>query len=95
MLTVQRQEDLGIHPAQALQLQHLAADGDLPGQHRELGVLAGHRRVGAHRLFQQHLHGLGNLLGDDRNRVGRHQCVGLPGDDAGLLPAIAAMVSPR
>ena len=47
VFTVQRQEDLGVHPAEPLQLQHLSADRDLPAQHRELRVLPGHRGVGA------------------------------------------------
>ena len=32
MLAVQRQEDLGVHPAEALQLEQLSADGDLPAR---------------------------------------------------------------
>ena len=56
VLTVQRQEDLGVHPAEALQLQQLPADGDLPAQHRELRILARHRGVGADRLRQKHFH---------------------------------------
>ena len=59
MLAVQRQEDLGVRAAEALQLEHLTADGDLTAQHRELGVLAGHRGVGADRLRHQDLHRLG------------------------------------
>ena len=50
MLAVQRQEHVGVHAAEALQFEQLAADRDLPAQHRELGVLARHRGVGAHRL---------------------------------------------
>ena len=85
MLAVQRKEDVGVHPAEALQLQQLPADGDLAAEHRELRILAGDRGVGAHRLRQQHLHRLGQLAGDHRDGVGRHQVVGLPGDDARLL----------
>ena len=58
VLTVQRQEDLGVHPAEALQFEQLPADRDLAAQHRELGVLAGDGGVGAHRLRQHHLHRL-------------------------------------
>jgi hypothetical protein len=32
MLTVQRQEDLGVPPAEALQFQQLTADGDLTAE---------------------------------------------------------------
>lgn len=56
MLTVQGQEDVRVHPAQALQLQQLPADGHLPAQHGELRVLPGDRGVGAHRLGEQHVH---------------------------------------
>ena len=83
MFAVQRQEDIGVHPAKALQLQHLPADGDLPAQHRELGVLPGDRGIGANSLGHKHFHRLGHLLGDDRDGVRR--TVGRLGDDAGFL----------
>jgi hypothetical protein len=67
MFAVQRQEDLGIHPAKALQFEHLAADGHLAAQHREFGILAGHRGVGSYRFGEQHLHGLGHLPADHRD----------------------------
>ena len=95
VLTVQRQEDLGVHPAEALQLEQLPADGDLPAEHGELGVLAGDRGVGPHRLRQQHFHRLGRLLADDRDRVGRDQIVLLLVMMPAFSPAISAMVSPR
>src|ERR1700722_16099798 len=83
MFAVQRQEDIGVHPAKALQLQHLPADGDLSAQHRELGVLPGDRGIGANSLGHKHFHRLGHLLGDDRDGV---RCtVGRLGDDAGFL----------
>ncbi len=49
MFAVQRQEDLGVHPAEALQFEQLAADRHLAAQHRELGVLASDRGVGCAR----------------------------------------------
>ena len=85
VFAVQRQEHLRVHPAEPLQFEQLAADGGLSTQHRELRVLAGHRRVGAHRLRQQGLHRLGRLPGQNRDRVGRDEVFGLFGDDAGLL----------
>ena len=71
VFAVQRQVDVGVHPAKALQLQHLPADRDLTAQHRELRVLAGDRGVGANRLGQQHFHRLGHLPRDDRDGVRR------------------------
>lgn len=93
VFSVQRQVDVGIHPAQPLQLQHLPADGDLAAQHGELRILAGHRGVGLNGLGQQHFHRLGRLTRDDRHGVGC--ALGRPGDDAGLLPAMPARSSPR
>ena len=90
MFAVQRQEDVGVHPAEALQLQHLSADRDLTAQHRELRILAGDRGVGAHGLGQQHLHRLRCLAADDRDRVGR--ALGGLRDDAGLLAGDAGDV---
>ena len=92
MLTVQRQEDLGVHPAEALQLQQLPADGDLPAQHRELRILARHRGVGADRLRQQHFHRLRHLTADDRDRVRSRPVLGMLLDDAGLLTGDAGDV---
>ncbi|SHW43243.1 Uncharacterised protein [Mycobacteroides abscessus subsp. abscessus] len=89
MLTVQRQEDLRVHPAQTLQFQELAADRHLPGQHRELRTLACDGRVGFHRLTQQHFHRLRLLLGDHRDRIGAgftgHRVKLVPLDNSGLL----------
>ena len=42
---VQRQEDLVVHAAQALQREHLATDGELPADNAELAALAGDRRA--------------------------------------------------
>ena len=85
MLTVQWQEDLGVHPAEALQLDHLAADGDLTAEHRELGVLPGDGGVGPQCRGQQHRHRLGCLLSDHRDGVDRHHITARGGDDAGFL----------
>ena len=85
MLTVQRQEHLVVHTAEALQGQQLTADGDLPVEHRELRILPRDSGVGAHRLGQQHLHGLGRLAGDHRDGVGRDEGIVLFVDDARLL----------
>ena len=86
MLAVQRQEDVGVHAAEALQFQQLPTDGYLPTQHRELGILARHRGVGANRLRQKHFHRLRHLPADDRDGVcRRRRLVLLLGDDAGLL----------
>ena len=71
VFAVQGQVDVGVHPAQTLQLQQLATDRDLAAQHRELGILAGDRGVGAHGLGQQHLHRLRHLTCDDRDGVRR------------------------
>ena len=85
MLTVQGEEDVGVHAAEALQFQQLTTDGYLPAQHRELRVLACHRGVCANRLRQKHFHRLWHLAADDRDGVIRHQVVMLFGDDARLL----------
>ena len=47
VFAMQRQVDVGVHPAEPLQLQHLATDRDLAAQNRELGILPGNRGVGA------------------------------------------------
>ena len=85
MVAMQRQEDLGVHPAESLQFEHLAADRHLPAQHRELGVLPSHGGVGSHRLGQHHFHRLGQLPADHRDGVDRHEVVLLVGDDSRLL----------
>ena len=52
MFAVQRQEDVGVHPAEALQLEQLTTDGDLPAEHRELRIFPRDRGVGANSLRQ-------------------------------------------
>ncbi len=95
MLAVQREEDLGVHASEALQFQQLTSYGNLPPQHRELGILARHRRVGAKSLRQKYFHRLGHLTAMTATvSVGRRSSsclVMIPAFSA----AISAMVSPR
>ena len=95
VFAVQRQEDVGVDPAEALQLQHLAADRDLAVQHRELRILAGHRGVGAHGLRQQHLHRLRHLTPMIATVSGRAPILGALVMMPAFSPAIPAMSSPR
>ncbi len=69
VFAVQRQEHLGVDPAQALQLEQLAANRDLAPQHRELRILARDSGIGTHGLRQHDLHGLRHLTPDDRDGV--------------------------
>ena len=54
---VQRQEELVVHPAEALHREHLPADRDRPRRDAELGALPGHRRADLGHPPQQHLRG--------------------------------------
>ena len=74
----QRQEDLLVLAAQALQPHLLAADGDPPLEHAELGALAGDDRLDLDRAAHQRVERARLLVGEDRDRVGL--------DDPGLLP---------
>ena len=85
VLAVQREEHLGVDAAEALQLEQLAADGDLAAQHRELRALAGHRGIGPNRLRREDFHRLGHLLADDRDGVGARAPSSACDDDARLL----------
>ncbi len=85
MFAVQGQEDVGVHPAEALQFQQLATDRDLSAQHREFGVLAGDHRVAPGGLPEQHRQGLRGLTADHRDGVDRHRFTAGNTDDAGLL----------
>ena len=85
VLTVQRQEDVGVHPAEALQVEQLAADRDPTAQHGEFAVLPRHGGIAAHRLRQQHLHRFGCLTADDRDGVDGYEIPTRCGDHTGLL----------
>ena len=61
---VQRQEDLVVGAAHALQRQHLPADRDVPGEHAELQSLPSDRGLLLDRPPQQHLGCLQRLLGE-------------------------------
>ena len=73
----QRQEDLLVLPAQALQAHLLAADGDPPLQHAELGALPRDDRLDLDRPADQRVERAGLLVGQHRDRVRL--------DDPGLL----------
>ena len=85
MRTMQRKEDVRIHPAEALKLDQLAANGDLPTENRELGVLSRYRGVGAYRMGQKDFHGFRCLAPDDRDGVDWHKLTAGRTDDARLL----------
>ena len=99
MFAVQRQEDLAIRPAEALQFEQLSSDGGLPAEHGEFRILAGYRGVGAHRLCQENLHRFWQLTADHRNGAQicarRHGLVACFLMTPAFSPAISAMVSPR
>ena len=65
----QRQEDLLVLPAQALQPQLLAADGDPPLEHAELGALPGDDGLHLDRPAHQRVQRGGLLVGEDRDRL--------------------------
>ena len=86
MLAVQGQEDLCVHPAEALQFEDLSTDGGLAAEHRELRTFPRHCGVGGNRLGQKHFHGFRRLQPDDGHGVDGAGALGLLLDDAGLLP---------
>ena len=90
MFAVQREKDFGVHPAEALQFQHLSADCDLAAQHRELRIFARYSGISVDGLRQHNLHRLRYLTADDRHRV-RCSIFGLV-DDAGFLTGDAGDV---
>ena len=66
----QRQEDLLVLAAQALQAHLLAADGDPALQHAELGALAGDDGLDLDRAADQRVERTGCWWASDRDRVG-------------------------
>ena len=89
VLAVQRQEDVFVHPTQALDGQLLAAHCDARFQCSEFGARAGHAGADVYRALQDNAHRLGVLFSNDgdvlpwREHVLGIVLAGL--DDAGLL----------
>ena len=79
---VQRQEDLVVHAAEALQGEHLPADRDRPAQHAELAALAGDGRADLGAALQERPRGL--------LRPGRREITVAP---VWMMPALASAMS--
>ena len=88
VLAGQRQEDVLVDPAQALQREPLATDRESPVQHGELAAEPGDGGVHLDRPAQDGGHRLRLLRADHRDR---ESGLMMPA----LLPAISVSVSPR
>src|SRR5690606_39515314 len=92
VLAVHGQQNLVVHAAEALQLQHLAADGDLALHHTELLPGAGDRGIHLDGPFQQHTHDVRVLFADDRHRPRLDHPGLLRGDRLEVLPEVVGVV---